>query len=578
MDDFEVFTPVDSRLDRDFKSTTTLESRTDLSSLSFNCEFSSKSRESDKDQPNSSSEEDDDVIVPNGFNSILFLPILDALYRPNSLKKELVVNIDLGKLSSALLSACRMVENPFSLVGDYVKGLCLLLMTKVKYLSSDLSAYAKRLCVTDLAVQPKAKAINYYESDTEYEPKSKPKHRRKRKIKDTDSVSTIQDLNERYHSELVPIERLEMLRVMNLGLSGTDFFFQHNQLSPVIKDYINELNLSSKLSKFNLDCDRDWLSFDDLRMLSSPFKLNAYSFTPENDDATVVASSDISFDTSYDIDWSLKNDPLNYNNKNYDYDFPGYLEDDYNQKLLSISDDKSRRRKTNTMKLFDVSLVRAEPRYDRKPAKYKYKRNSSKRRLSTVLSTDLSNKVIDFDKPNKASELDKTFRENVSERVNPRQKTLDQMFDQYFSRVVGTNLGSTVTKTVNKTSELGPQTDQNRTVHVRPTHEDNQFRSKPSDNTGLDGKKTTEDEAGSASYVIMQETNDGFGTLDILNWLRETFRKVDFESITFDKLTEGLDAGKASLVFLRVLILANSNFISVTQDKRITISPSVCIN
>lgn len=282
----------------------------------------------------------------------------------------------------------------------------------------------------------------------------------------------------------------------------------------------------------------------------------------------MAASSEVSFDTSYDIDWSLKNDPLNYSSKHYEYDFMGGLEDNLN-KALSITDDNSKRRKNNTMKLFDVSLVRAEPRYDRKPAKYKYKRNNTKRRLSSVLTTDLS-KLVDTDKQDKVSQMEKTVRVNESERVNPRQKTLDQMFDKYFSTVVGTNMGTSAHKNVNVTTEMNPKTTSN-------LNGDNTSKGKPSDNVGLDGKKTTEGEVGSTSYVTLQETNDGFGTLDILNWLRETFRKVDFESITFDKLTNGLDARKASLVFLRVLILANSNFISVSQAKQITISPSVCV-
>ncbi|BAM42075.1 conserved hypothetical protein [Theileria orientalis strain Shintoku] len=545
MDRLEFLTPFDRRLDRDYNSTTTLESGTNLSSRTFNNGYSITSNESTTGEDGQFYKVNKDFIVPNGFNSILFLPLLNAVFKPSDLKRELVVKIDLQELVKALLAAASRVDNAFTLLGNHVKGLCILLSHQIKYLSTDFLVLSKRLVGTDLAVANKMETSRYYESDDESRDKAR-RRQRKRKIRDTDSVTTIQeysDKNQRYFvnlfrefSELLPVERFEMLRWMNLGLASNDFMFMNNQVSPVLKDYLKEMNISNRVSGtefgYNLLLgDKDWLSFDDLRMLSTPFRLNGYSFTPNIDSATIAETSEVSYSSTYDIDWSLRNDPLNYKSGYYEnYYNVDAIDDEFNERqVLALEDNKARKkRRSTTMKLYDVNLVRAEIKYDRRPNKYKPKRKAVER------SPSVQENRVDVEQQQKQFALPQP-------QADTKQVTLSQMFDKYFSSLVNGD-GTTGNKELRQ-----------KDVRAQMNEKENKMY------------ETT-----------FQETGDGFGTLDVLNWLRETFRKSDFGSINFDKLTKGLKASKASVVFLRVLILANSNFVAVSQEKEtITVAPGV---
>ncbi|UKK02715.2 hypothetical protein MACK_002811 [Theileria orientalis] len=581
MDRLEFLTPLDSRLDRDYNSTTTLESATNLSNRSLNNWSSVTSNESTTGEDGQYYKVNKDFIVPNGFNSILFLPLLNAVFKPSDLKRELVVKIDLQELVKALLAASSRVENAFTLLGNHVKGLCILLSHQIKYLSTEFLVLSKRLGGTDVVVANKIETSRYYESDDESKDKAK-RRQRKRKIKDTDSVTTIQEYSDKNQSELLPIERFEMLRVMNLGLAANDFLFMNNQVSPVLKDYLKEMNISNKVSG-----DKDWLSFDDLRMLSTPFRLNGYSFTPNIDSPTIAETSEMSYSSTYDIDWSLRNDPLNYKSSYYEnyYNVDG-IDDGFDEnKVLALEDSKMRKkRKSATMKLYDVNLVRTEIKYDRRPNKYKPKRKAVETRQS------IQENRIDAVQQHKPLELPQP-------QADTKQVTLNQMFDKYFISLVN-----------------GDVTSGNKELSGGLSNKNNTLRGNPIDGTinGNQGQKDVNvqmNEKESRAYVerdhrvrtaeagvnkagaeggvntlgedkmyetTFQETGDGFGTLDVLNWLRETFRKSDFSSINFDRLTKGLKASKASVVFLRVLILANSNFVAVSQEKeKITVTPGV---
>ncbi|UKJ89718.2 hypothetical protein MACJ_002972 [Theileria orientalis] len=577
MNRLEFLTPLDSRLDKDYNSTTTLESASNLSNRSPNKWSSITSNESTTGEDGQFYKVKKDFFVPNGLKSILFLPLLNAVFKPSDLKRELVVKIDLQQLSLALLAASSQVEKPFSLLGNHVKGLCILLSHQIKYLSTEFLVLSKRLGGTDLALTDKMDTSRYYESDYESRDKAKRKQR-KRKIKDTDSVTTIQDNSNKHQSELLPIERFEMLRVMNLGLASKDFMFMNNKVSPVLNDYLKEMNISNKVSG-----DKDWLSFDDLRMLSTPFRLNGYSFTPNIDSATIAETSEMSYSSTYDIDWSLRNDPLNYKSSYYEnYYNVDAIDDGFDDnQVLALEDNKGRKkRKSATMKLFDVNLVRTEIKYDRRPNKYKPKRKALEKKKSV--------------QENRSNEGEQHKQLALPQpQADTKQITLSQMFDKYFSSLVnGGTSGNKLSELSKKKNTLTSnviiatvsdgnqgQKDVNGQVNEKESraYVERGHRERVSEagvnKAGTEGvaNRVVEDKMHETTF---QETGDGVGTLDVLNWLRETFRKSDFSSIKFDRLTKGLKASKASVVFLRVLILANSNFVAVSQEKEaITVAP-----
>ncbi|GBE61828.1 Polynucleotide 5 -hydroxyl-kinase NOL9 [Babesia ovata] len=310
---------------------------------------------------------DNRCYIPNGLSSQLFMPLWMAVFRHKKLQKKTVVATDVERLCIALLCASKAEDRPFLTVGCHVKGLCIILSHKLEFLAEDCNQLSKKLlmstAVLAIAARPKQRK-SYREGDEDYQlPKRKRQSAKTRKQKKqmlaledyfetgykarndvydeySDSVHTEEggDMgNPERHD--IAVDQIEVLQLMNFGIGlgmGTDLAF-YSADSPNRGRDISYHNFEHGLmarhrpSLESLQQRRETINPDtflDLQSLSSPFKLNGYAYTPRNrfsqdasDADTTIASTELTLQSEsvtlstpdfgrYDLDWDIYNDPF----------------------------------------------------------------------------------------------------------------------------------------------------------------------------------------------------------------------------------------------------------------------------
>ncbi|AFZ81436.1 hypothetical protein BEWA_008460 [Theileria equi strain WA] len=517
------------------------------------------------------------LLVANGLKSELFKPLMTALFKGNKLKKETILNTDLESLCIAILETARMEESPFRMVGYHIKGLCIILSHKLKFLSQDLTAYMKRISTMDKIKQPE-KRTKYYESDDECVVVRK----RKRKLKEKEQIPRLED---KYDEEVdIPIERIEMLQMMNLGIGmgiGTELAFYDAQehtnmdrvqteLSPLVLEYFKEFSsITSMEDLYNSEFavnekSKNWLDFDDLRMLTSPFKLNAYSYTP-TPVSTIVASSVERSEKSYELDWSIYNDPLNYANRSDSISYARTIDTWSEPTTLALPAAPSR------MSIGDLTMIKSDHKYDRSVQMKKSIRKKGVRKMKFFALEPPKNNSsgITKDSPRRnTTMLEKgeiilrepawkdTILRDVSQKGTTLKETINQAVESLYSKYIGgTEKGvakekSDIEKIVRRINQAEKRVEPQRTVQ-------------PMKNT---------------TYMDNLSKSEEIGTVQVLDAYREHFRETQSDVVNFGSITRGYNKRTASLVFFRTLILANSSFVNLEQMGDIKIAPGVsCI-
>ncbi|CDR94972.1 hypothetical protein, conserved [Babesia bigemina] len=304
---------------------------------------------------------DNRCYIPNGLSSQLFMPLWNAVFRHKKLQKKTVASADVERLCIALLCASKAEDRPFLTVGCHIKGLCIILSHKLEFLAEDCNQLSKKLLMSTavLAIAARPKQRQSYREDDDYQlPKrkrqsAKTKKQKKQMLALEDYFETghkaRSDIYDEYSHRFniatshlrhdIAVDQIEVLQLMNFGIGlgmGTDLAFYSAGSSNVDRDisyhnFEHGLMDGHRPSLESLQQHRETIipdTFLDLQSLSSPFKLNGYSYTPQtrfsqdaSDADTTIASTELTLQSEsvtlstpdfgrYDLDWDIYNDPF----------------------------------------------------------------------------------------------------------------------------------------------------------------------------------------------------------------------------------------------------------------------------
>ncbi|KAK2198410.1 bifunctional Winged helix DNA-binding domain superfamily/Rad21-Rec8-like protein [Babesia duncani] len=489
-----------------------------------------------------------------GLTSALFKPLLIAAFNSRRLTQKLVLCIiilfrmilacDLERLCVALLHAIKMEQRPFPLIGFQVAGMCCILSQKLKLLETDVQSFSRRLFIITRQPQERKDKCNYFEAPGErYRASSK---RRKSKTKKkTLPVSSGQLTLENVVADCdftMPIERMEMMQMMNfgigMGMSTELVFYKQPSISTESGDSISKYGSPPMLSIENLN-------------LTSPFRLNAYSFGFD-DAATTVATSDFTFDSEdvanftpdflrrYDMDWNLYNDPIN---EEYDEGIVDFGEPELNETSES---------KQNRLVLLDkkngknVHMVKGTRIYDSKLVKTCTPH--TKRVKRPRLSSNQMDLPTMFASPSPPMD-----RESLAcPKSTFLSGAIESLYKEYFTRdTIDTHLVRDSADTNRQYSrDSSGTTPQGSRAHA--------FLAKTSEAVG-EWERPLESPMHVGSKITNQSVLEGF---------RDLVRQISHGpvSLKFSSVTSGHTAESVSMIFYRSLVLANCRFISMEQS------------
>ncbi|ORM41536.1 uncharacterized protein BXIN_2484 [Babesia sp. Xinjiang] len=536
--------------------------------------------------------------IPSGLVSELFKPLWIAVYRPKLLQKRTIAGADIERICIALLTAAKTDERPFPTVGCHIKGLCVILAQKITLLLDDANILSKKLMISTTVPGTTRRAKvrkGYVESDDDYEmPKRKRTSAKSRKAKKR--MLALEDYYEEGYgqrngerpvtngdgseldenlgnqdSDYMPVEQIEVLQLMNFGIGmgvGTDIAF-YSSSSANREHGISYHNFEhgmvdrQPMSLEDLRHNRETIrpdSFLDLQSLSSPFKLNGYSFTPQtrvsqelSDAATTIASTELSLQSDsvmlstpesgkYDLDWDIYNDALR------DIEEHVMSEDRTGSELVP-SNTKDRRRMVLEYTEPDgkaVHLVKSK-----RVARYDTKVTSTNNKTPKKVKLPKEQTTIDTFTVSPQAICDKTQWFNSA---------IDSLVKSVIGHMPDGNEPSNNAES-DKAKVNGGQ------KRVKPAVE------LPSTKQGDKWFKRVEREVAKSKHhksTVNVFDNETVSTVQVIEGYRKCVRDRQnaAEPIELAALLKGRSKENAALIFYRTLVLANADFIALSQEDR----------
>lgn len=530
--------------------------------------------------------------VPS-ITSSIFNPLYIAVFNQKRLRRETIISCDLVRLCQELVRVAQAVPKSFNLIGYYLKGIYIIFLQRLKFMSADIAALGKAI---DAMMKPEVEPSTVADEErVRRKPGKRPKPRKPKRA-DADVVLALEDEYKRANTDVIPVERMEMLQMMNLGIGmglGTDLAFygrDFDNFNPMSDD--SALFLRSVQPGWGESTDeaaktRNWINFEDLSLSRSPFHLNAYSYTPHDSTTfTDLASvsnfndSEISTDYTsvgnrYHLDYCLYNDPL---------EFESDQDGQEVEREVLVPRGGSRARKT---RLYDATIClpitakrRKPTRNPRNPPSPNPKQSPQTYRNPTIAElltttkmnqdtreelkahTSLRTDLVSVDCSRKAATLNEAlacFEKRVMSNPSIITRSLYNIAEQPTIQIrpIVPNPGST--QQANAGSNLGPKSG--------PKPGDKQV-DKSADKTGDKLAPRQSEETQKAFDKTLESFNGPGGKITtemVLNAYRDVVRGMEEGRIEFNEICRNKDRHKTSVIFYRTLLLANSNFVMLER-------------